>query len=62
MHKITVQHVFPNQRSVKQFFLKLQCPKKERNILDKILLYEARAEFCRFLGNGVSRKIAFEIY
>ena len=35
-------------------------------ILDKILPYEARAEFCQifvhFLGNGVSRKKAFEIY
>ena len=30
-------------------------------ILDKIMPYEARAEFC-FLGNGVSRKNAFEIY
>ena len=35
-------------------------------ILDKILPYEGRAEFCQifrsFLGNGVSRKNAFDIY
>ena len=35
-------------------------------ILDKTLPYEARAEFCEifcsFWGNGVSRKIVFEIY
>ena len=30
----------------KQFFLKLHCPKNEKNI-DKILPYEARAEFCQ---------------
>ena len=48
-----------------QFFFRLHCPKKSE-ILGKILPYEARAEFCEifcsFWGNGVSRKIVFEIY
>ena len=40
---------------------------KHEQILDKILSYEARAELCQlfrsfFLGNGVSKKNAFEIY
>ena len=38
---------------------------KLNEIFDKILPYEARAEFCQifrsFLGNGDLRKIAFEI-
>ena len=48
-------------KSQKHFFLKLHCP-----ILNKNLLYEARAEFCllfgSFFGQWSSRKIAFEIY
>ena len=55
-------------KSQKYFFLKIHCP-KTNNILDKILPYEAREEFfltyiyfVHFLGIGVSRKIAFEIY
>ena len=52
-------------KSQKYFFLKLHCQKLNK-ILDKILPYEARAEFCQifrvFLGNGVSRKNGFEIY
>ena len=51
-------------KSQKHFFLKLHCPKTNK-ILDKILPWLHRAEFCllfRFFGNGVSRKNAFEIY
>ena len=42
-------------KSQKQFFLKLHCPKNERN--QNFVKY-----FVRFLVNGVSRKDAFQIY
>jgi hypothetical protein len=39
---------------------------RSKEILDKILPYLARAVFCpvfsSYLGHGVSRKIAFQIY
>ena len=34
-------------KSQKQFFWKLHCP-KPNEISEKLLLYEARAEFCSF--------------
>ena len=48
-------------KSQKQFFLKLHCPKNERNIW-QILPYEARAEFCQIFRSffyGVSREKLF---
>ena len=57
-----IKHQIKVSKSQKQLFLKLHCPKNERNILP----YEARAEFCLifrlFFGNGFLRKDAFEIY
>ena len=57
-------------KSQKHFFLNSwnSIAQKTNEILDKILLYEARAEIIWsnislvFLGNWVSRKNAFEIY
>ena len=59
-------HFWPTYLKVskfqKQFFLKLHCPKNERNI-DKILPYEARAEFCQifrsFFGQWIFKKKCF---
>ena len=48
--------------SQKQFFLKLHSPKNEQNIRPNFVRAEFVKYFVRFLGNGVSRKIAFEIY
>ena len=49
----------------KHFFLKLHCSKKNE-ILNKILLYEARAEFSQmfrsFFGQWSFKKNAFETY
>ena len=63
---------FPHQlsllkvsKSQKQFFLNLHCPKNER-ILDKILPFEARSEFClifcSFFRQWSFKKKSFEIY
>ena len=54
-------------KSQKHFFLKLHCPKNERNIWQNYALHSFIGQnfvwyFIRFLGNGVSRNIAFEIY
>ena len=45
-------------KSQKHFFLKLYCPKHERNIRQN-LPYEPRAEFCQIFRSffGVSRKM-----
>ena len=52
-------------KSQKQFFLKLHSPKKELNIRQNSAL-KLRQKFVkyfvRYLGNGISRKNAFEIY
>ena len=51
---------------VQDLFALVENAPKMNGILDKILPYEARAEFVKyfvhFLGNGLSRKNAFEIY
>ena len=53
-------------KSQKYSFLKLNCPKMNE-ILDKILPYEARAEFCSsitfiFWAMEFKEKNTFEIY
>jgi hypothetical protein len=63
--KLRFLSVCPLRRSVnlKSIFSWNSIAPKTNEIFDKILPYEAKAEFfVRFLGNGVSRKIAFEIY
>ena len=49
-------------KSQKHFFLKFHCPKNKRNIWQNSALAHTAKYFVRFLGNGVSRKNAFEIY
>ena len=50
-------------KSQKQFFLKLHCPKNERNITTQLKLGKKFVKyFVPFLGNRESRKNAFEIY
>ena len=57
-----IDYLLKVSKSQKQFFLKLHCPKKNE-ILDKILPYEARAEFCQifrsFFGQWIFKKKCF---